>query len=316
MAGSRYAYVRDFELGDAALPHTYLVVRIDGRGFHRFSHAHGFAKPNDAPALELMNEAARAVLREFKGHITLAFGESDEYRYVVARAHVASSSTAHRRSTRGGRASLCRTLCRFSRAPTCSTGRRTCACHCRRLRRLTGGSSCTPAPRRCATTLHGARQTVRRTAHPAHINNLYNTTFWALVLQGGQTEREAHDTLKGTYSKDKHEILFSRFGINYDKLPALFRKGTTLVYAPVATPGRPAKAKPKTELRTLHVDLIQDAFWCAGPDAPSGEAKGAEAPAAGAAADGPAGTPDTPFYAEPRRLQCAGLGALVLSDRT
>lgn len=34
-------------------------------------------------ALELMNEAARHVMREFKGHITLAFGESDEYRYVI-----------------------------------------------------------------------------------------------------------------------------------------------------------------------------------------------------------------------------------------
>lgn len=29
-----------------------------------------------------MNEAARHVMREFKGHITLAFGESDEYRYA------------------------------------------------------------------------------------------------------------------------------------------------------------------------------------------------------------------------------------------
>ena len=31
-----------------------------------------------------------------------------------------------------------------------------------------------------------------------HINNLYNTIFWALVLQGQKTEREAHDLLKGT----------------------------------------------------------------------------------------------------------------------
>ncbi len=30
----------------------------------------------------------------------------------------------------------------------------------------------------------------------AHINNLYNTTFWALVQQGGQTTAEAHTTLK------------------------------------------------------------------------------------------------------------------------
>lgn len=91
MAGSRYAYVRDFELADVALPRTFLVVRIDGRGFHkyvvgahcRFSQQHGFSKPNDANALELMNEAARHVMREFKGHITLAFGESDEYRYAL-----------------------------------------------------------------------------------------------------------------------------------------------------------------------------------------------------------------------------------------
>jgi len=30
----------------------------------------------------------------------------------------------------------------------------------------------------------------------AHINNLYNTTFWALVQQGGQTTTEAHATLR------------------------------------------------------------------------------------------------------------------------
>ncbi|WFC96473.1 tRNA(His) guanylyltransferase [Malassezia brasiliensis] len=304
MAGSRYAYVRDFELGDAALPHTYLVVRIDGRGFHRFSHAHGFAKPNDAPALELMNEAARAVLREFKGHITLAFGESDEYSFLIDRA----STLYSRRQSK-----------LVSHIVSIFTGAY-----------VFHWASYMHVPLQAPPSFDGRLvmypgvQEVRdyfawRQAD-THINNLYNTTFWALVLQGGQTEREAHETLKGTYSKDKHEILFSRFGINYDKIPALFRKGTTLVYAPVATPGRPAKAKTKTELRTLHIDLIQDAFWCAAPDAAPGEAKGIEAPAAGSAiasaADGSTDTPDTPFYADPRRLQCAGLGALVLSDRT
>lgn len=95
MAGSRYAYVRDYELSDVALPNTFLVIRIDGKGFHkcvrpcacpadsfRFSERHGFVKPNDPLALELMNEAARCVMQEFKGQITLAFGESDEYRLV------------------------------------------------------------------------------------------------------------------------------------------------------------------------------------------------------------------------------------------
>ena len=35
MAGSRFAYVRDFELSDVVVPHTYMLVRIDGTGFHR-----------------------------------------------------------------------------------------------------------------------------------------------------------------------------------------------------------------------------------------------------------------------------------------
>lgn len=35
MAGSQYAYVRNFELPDPVLPNVYMVVRIDGKGFHR-----------------------------------------------------------------------------------------------------------------------------------------------------------------------------------------------------------------------------------------------------------------------------------------
>jgi len=100
MAGSRFAYVRDFELPDPLLPDTYIVLRIDGHSFHRqsktcpwrpshgltfhfyrFSEDHGFAKPNDVRALQLMDEAAGSVMQSFPD-ITLAFGESDEFRRV------------------------------------------------------------------------------------------------------------------------------------------------------------------------------------------------------------------------------------------
>jgi hypothetical protein len=62
---------------------------------------------------------------------------------------------------------------------------------------------------------------------PGHINNLYNTTFWALV-NGGMDPRDAEQELSGTVSSDKNEILFSRFGINYNKEPEIFRKGSVL----------------------------------------------------------------------------------------
>lgn len=61
-----------------------------------------------------------------------------------------------------------------------------------------------------------------------HINNLYNTTFWALVQRGGLSEHEAHEKLKGSLAKDKNEILFSQFGINYNNEPEMFRKGSLI----------------------------------------------------------------------------------------
>lgn len=72
----------------------------------------------------------------------------------------------------------------------------------------------------------------------AHINNLYNTAFWALV-HDGSTAREANKILQvcrrlgcsnvqGTNSQDKNEMLFSRFNINYNDIPAYFRKGSIL----------------------------------------------------------------------------------------
>ena len=91
----RYEYVRAFERPTALLPNTYMVVRIDGRGFHksdhsrligritlteyRFSTKYEFRKPNDQNALDLMNASAWAVVKELPD-IILAYGVSDEYR--------------------------------------------------------------------------------------------------------------------------------------------------------------------------------------------------------------------------------------------
>lgn len=85
MANSRFGYVRQYELSDALLPGTFLVVRLDGKGFHRFSDKHGFEKPNDRRALDLMNAAAcRTIQSEtLRQHVLLAFGESDEYSFLL-----------------------------------------------------------------------------------------------------------------------------------------------------------------------------------------------------------------------------------------
>jgi tRNA(His) guanylyltransferase len=114
-----------------------------------------------------------------------------------------------------------------------------------------------------------------------HINNLYNTAFWALVQQGGQTTTEAHATLRGTVSKEKHEILFSRFGINYNDIDSQYRKGSVVVRVAIPEESgesstrddnvsaesskkktrKQKKAKKATRLETMHCDIIQDEFW-------------------------------------------------------
>lgn len=81
MANTRFAYVRSFELPDPLLPNTHLVLRIDGHAFHKFSDAHGFQKPNDERALQLMDKAAQTVMEEYPD-IVLGFGESDEFSFL------------------------------------------------------------------------------------------------------------------------------------------------------------------------------------------------------------------------------------------
>ena len=81
-----------------------------------------------------------------------------------------------------------------------------------------------------------------------HINNLYNTAFWTLIQSGGLSNQEAQERLKGTLAKDKNEILFSEFGINYNNEPEQYKKGTTLI-------------RENGSLSELFVDIIGDSFW-------------------------------------------------------
>ncbi|ETS63616.1 hypothetical protein PaG_01915 [Moesziomyces aphidis] len=228
MAGTKFAYVRNFELPDSVIPDTYLVVRIDGKGFHKFSKAHDFAKPNDATALELMNEAARYVMQSLKGQVALAFGESDEYSFLLRK-----STTLYSR--------------RNSKITTHIVSLFTSAYVWNWSKFFPNQPLLHPPSFDGRMVVYPNEQVVRdyfswRQAD-THINNLYNTTFWALVLQGGRTEQEATKELEGTFSADKHEILHTKFGINYDQLPPIFRKGTTLVWTTNASePPTPTQA--------------------------------------------------------------------------
>ncbi|CAD6592244.1 MAG: tRNA-His guanylyltransferase [Alectoria sarmentosa] len=172
MAKSKYEYVKTFESSTTLLPNTFMVVRIDGRGFHKLSAKYRFEKPNDRHALELMNAAATAVMKELPD-INCAYGISDEFSFIFDR----SSRLFERRER--------------SLGPACKK---------KKLKYLAG-----------------------------HINNLYNTTFWALMQKGGMDATQAEERLKGTVASEKNEILFSELKINYKNEAEMFKKGS-IVY--------------------------------------------------------------------------------------
>jgi len=110
-----------------------------------------------------------------------------------------------------------------------------------------------------------------------------------MVLKGNMSATAAEDELKGSVAADKNEILFSRFGINYNNEPEMFKKGS-VVYREYAleepgkqtleevgseagvmhTSERPLsktqadkmrKARAKANVVVRHVDIIKDEFW-------------------------------------------------------
>ena len=222
MAGSRFEYVRSFEVPDALPPDVYIVVRVDGRGFKRFCDEHCFKKPTDARGLALMNAAAADVMREW-GDVVLAFGHSDEFSFVLPPRATIFSRRAAKLAT--GIVSL------FSAAYVFHWSRFFPTLTLRRPPAFDARAVAYPRLRHVADYFKW-RQV------DAHVNALYNEAFWALVQRRGDTPAAAHSALKGTLADAKHALLFD-LGINYARLPEMFRRGATLArgLAPRAAAG-------------------------------------------------------------------------------
>ncbi|PVH93763.1 Thg1-domain-containing protein [Periconia macrospinosa] len=213
MANSRFGYVRSFEQPDTLLPNTYVVVRIDGKGFTKLTAKYNFVKPNDTRGLGLMNAAAEAVMKELPD-LVLAYGQSDEYSFVFPKDCQLFERRASKLTTLIVSVFTANYVFAWSSyfpdTPLTPP-----------LPSFDGRAVCYPSELNLRDYLSW-RQV------DCHINNLFNTTFWALVQQGGMERRAAEQELSGTVAADKNEILFSRFGINYNNEPEIFKKGTVL----------------------------------------------------------------------------------------
>ncbi|KAH6990742.1 tRNA guanylyltransferase [Ilyonectria robusta] len=270
MANSKFEYVRDFEIPDPLLPNTWIVVRVDGRAFTKMCAKYNFEKPNDRRALDLMNTAARAVVADLPD-ITIAYGVSDEYSFVFHK----SCTLFERRDSK-----LVSTVVstftsnyvyswstHFPDTPLSFP-----------LPTFDGRAVCYPS-------VQNLRDYLSWRQVDCHINNLYNTTFWTLIQLGGLDNKEAEKTLAGTVAADKNEILFSRFSINYNNEPEIFKKGSVIfrdyelvdpgsnnvaqTIDSVAEPITQSKTqrendkkrRAKARILVEHMDIIKDDFW-------------------------------------------------------
>jgi len=234
MAKSQYEYVKMFEEATDAmlLPNAWIVVRIDGRAFHRFTKAHEYDKPNDLKGLQLMDACALAVVQEVPD-IVLCFGESDEYSFLFKR----DTALWKRRSFKLVSAVVSVFSAHFVLKWTSQ---------------FPDQPLLYPPSFDGRAVLYPTNVNVRdyfswRQAD-THINNLYNTCFWTLVLLGNHSNQEAEARLRPTDSSAKNELLFKEFGINYNKVDARFRKGSVIY-------------KLQKEWKVAHVDIIGESFW-------------------------------------------------------
>ncbi|KAJ2632326.1 tRNA-His guanylyltransferase, partial [Coemansia sp. RSA 1694] len=74
----------------------------------------------------------------------------------------------------------------------------------------------------------------------------------------------------GTLSGDKHELLFSEFGVNYNNEQEIFKKGSVLVreLVPIDVDDKDGNKvrRQKRVVQILHCDIIRDAFWREHPE--------------------------------------------------
>ncbi|KAJ8620990.1 hypothetical protein MRB53_029519 [Persea americana] len=249
MANSKYEYVKSFESNDKLMPSTWIVVRIDGHGFKKFSEDHGFDKPNDEQALYLMNACAVSMLQEFPD-IVFAYGVSDEYSFIFRK----ETQFYQRRASK----ILSVTVSFFTSVYVMKWKEFFPQNKLKYPPTFDGRVVCYPSTAIVQDYL-AWRQV------DCHINNLNNTCYWMLV-KSGKSKREAQDFLEGTQAQEKNELLFQQFNLNYNTLPAIFRKGSCVFRDKVedivkyTECGDPVK-RSRLKVITYHCDIIEKTFW-------------------------------------------------------
>lgn len=145
----------------------------------RFSQIHNFEKPNDRRSIDLMNRCAIEVMKDIKD-ITMAYGQSDEYSFVLPK----TTNLYSRRSSKIASTIVSLFASNFVMHWSTYFGDE-------KLQY----APCFDSRVVCYPNDQVLRDYLSWRQADCHINNLYNTTFWALV-KSGMKESEAEAKLR------------------------------------------------------------------------------------------------------------------------
>lgn len=250
MANSKYEYVKSFEVEDKIMFPNLIVVLIDGRNFQRFSEVHQFEKPNDRRALKLMKSCAMTMMEEF-ADIIFSYGFSDEFSFVFKK----ETKFYQRRESK----ILSILVSFFTSVYTVKW--KDFFPH----QKLLYAASFHAQVIRCPT-LEVLQTYLAWRQNDCHLNNIYDTCFWKLV-ESGKSETEAHGFLKGTQKREKNELLYQQFGINYKNLHPMFRQGTCLLKTQVEDVvkykenGDPVRRLRRKVMKVRSDNIAGKSFW-------------------------------------------------------
>ncbi len=195
-AGQR---AREYFHSLTVLPGAWTVIRLDGRGFSRFTEQH-FAKPFDERFADHMAVTAETLLRELGGRY--AYTESDEISVLLdPDFDLFGRSVEKLVSLSAGLASAAFTQVAGHPAHFDS-----------RLWLGTGIGD-------VADYFSWRQADAARCA-------LNGWAYWTL-RNAGRSSREAGKALEGTGTAEKNELLF-RYGVNFTEVPAWQRRGIGL----------------------------------------------------------------------------------------
>lgn len=217
--------------GERVAAAKWAVVRVDGRGFSRFTGAH-FAKPFDTKFYELMAQTARALMQEWDG--LTAYFESDEISLLLPQ------NFTHFGRGQEKLVSLC--------AATASA----------HFTRAMGEIALFDARIWVGDDKASVADYFRWRQSDAARCALNGWCYWTLRAEN-QSARAATRALDGL-TQDAKEMLLREHGIIWDELPAWQRRGASWTWETYQTEGIDPKQGAVTATRR-RLALNEELAW-------------------------------------------------------